>query len=142
MLFGKENEKYFQDICKNITSRNIKGSAILKRPEDAIEYPEWAGRMPVFPEGTMASANPEGGWAASGTAVERMMQWFTDLGGKIVPGQVVDDFIYAPNENRVRGVKTKGGNEFHADLVVLAAGGAVFYRNRSFLAQSFVFDST
>lgn len=64
--------------------------------------------------------NIDGGWVYSTGGVERAMQLVRELGGQIIPGKEVISLI--KSGHMTKGVKCGDGNEFAADVVVLATG--------------------
>lgn len=120
--FAKPTNAYAQEIRKNAEDSSEHTTEVFDSIQEAQNSELWKDRLPHFPPGLTALANTEGGWAASGACVARMMQWFVELGGKVVPGQEFSDFIYTEGDV-LAGVLTKGGREFRADQILLAAGG-------------------
>lgn len=69
--------------------------------------------------------NPHGGWAEAGRATDVGLQRVAKMGGKVLPSQEAVALIKektATGEVTVKGVKTKAGDTFEADIVVVAAG--------------------
>ncbi|KAL7421967.1 hypothetical protein Q5752_003739 [Cryptotrichosporon argae] len=82
-------------------------------------------RLPAGPragplDGQQGYHNPVGGWAEAGRAVEVGLARVRALGGRVLSGKEVVRLL--KDGKRVTGVATRDGNEFRADLVLVAAG--------------------
>lgn len=64
--------------------------------------------------------NPEGGWAASGAVVERVLAWAHSAGAALHPGHTA--VALAQSDTRITGLVFADGSTFTADLTIIAAG--------------------
>ena len=81
----------------------------------AERFPAWSAER--YPDGYYI---PQGGWSPSGRVVTLLAQQAEQAGAKLVPGAAFAELI--GNDGKVTGVKTRAGDNYEADVVVLAAG--------------------
>lgn len=86
------------------------GSATL-----AERFPAWTAEH--YPDGYY---NPQGGWSPSGRVVALLAEQAEKEGVSLVPGAAFAELI--ETDGKVSGVKTRAGDSYQADVVVLAAG--------------------
>lgn len=81
-----------------------------------------ATRSPAWANGRYTDGyfNPHGGWAASGRVVARLAEAAKAAGVGIRTGQSFARLL--EEETRIVGVRTTGGEEWRADVVLVAAG--------------------
>ena len=83
---------------------------------------EIARRFPAWSTGVYVDGfyHARGGYAESKRVVGKLVEWATEAGVAVQPGQTADELILSGN--RVQGVHTREGESFAADHTVLAAG--------------------
>jgi glycine/D-amino acid oxidase-like deaminating enzyme len=84
----------------------------LRRAE---RFPAWPASM--YPDGYF---NPRAGWAESGKVVARLAAEARDAGARLLDGQAFAGVI--DTAGRAAGIRTAGGDELPADVVVIAVG--------------------
>lgn len=90
--------------------------------------PDAAAFRSVFPQGVKTSSfegragylNRDGGWAYATQGISLIMSSVTSMGGRIIPGKSVVNFI--KENGKTTGVECSDGTVYPADLVVLSAG--------------------
>jgi len=72
-------------------------------------------------EGVTGYINHDGGWASASASMSRMLEKVKALGGNVLVDKAVTGLIKGDGA-KTKGVKVANGEEYEADLVVLAAG--------------------
>jgi glycine/D-amino acid oxidase-like deaminating enzyme len=81
-----------------------------------------AERFPAWPASTYPDGyfNPRAGWAESGKVLARLAAEARDAGARLLDGQAFAGVI--DTAGRAAGIRTAGGGELPADVVLIAAG--------------------
>lgn len=106
---GFEYESLQRLSARGIAADRLDPDALRKR------FPEW--NADLYPDGYF---NPRAGWAESGAVVSSLIERAQSGGAQIVAEAEFESLI--ERGSQVVGVRTRGGPEYFADWVVMAAG--------------------
>lgn len=106
---GYEYESYQLLRKRGHTPERLTGDAISRR------FPAW--KPGAFVDGFF---HAQGGYAESGRVVAALVRLARAKGVALYPDQMVESLI--EEDTRVTGVRTRAGNTFHAEHVVVASG--------------------
>jgi glycine/D-amino acid oxidase-like deaminating enzyme len=97
---------------------------LLKRGHspERLNADEISRRFPAWKPGSYVDGfyHSDSGFAESGRVIETLLNIAQRQGTKLLPGQTFSAFI--ESDNRVTGIRTREGEMFHADHVLIAAG--------------------
>ncbi|OJT01951.1 L-pipecolate oxidase [Trametes pubescens] len=115
LVVGEEytDKAYENDVAAGARIEHLSGA-------DAIRKVFPPGVSVAVPENARGWLNRDGGWAFASQGITRLMDRVTSLGGKIVPGKAVAEFL--KKDGKTTGVRCEDGTVFEADLTVLAVG--------------------
>lgn len=106
---GFEYESLQRLIARGIAVEQLNADVLSKR------FPEW--NADLYPDGYF---NPRAGWAESGAVVSALIELAQSRGAQIVEMAEFESLI--ERGSHVVGVRTRGGAEYFAEWVVMAAG--------------------
>jgi glycine/D-amino acid oxidase-like deaminating enzyme len=97
---------------------------LLKRGHspERLNADEISRRFPAWKPGSYVDGfyHSDSGFAESGRVIETLLNIAQRQGTTLLPGQTFSAFI--ESDNRVTGIRTREGEMFHADHVLIAAG--------------------